>query len=259
MLTIVRFNYLNPGTSGHGLRLSGGSLIEVTATSATPVGETEINVSSVEGIKVGMFINHPAFVNDSVPVVLGGETAIKVIGVGTSTVELSHPCVDVVSTSDTIGFVSNETNSTTWNNYKSGNPSENQDDYQDDTYWRLNGERYGLDPQHAQGNGSFFIDEVKGKIYFSSNLAGKTIVLDYLSDGLGTIEEMMVPKLAEEAMYKWIAYAVISSRRNTPEYQVRRFKKEKIAEVRRAKLRISNIKLEEITQILRGKSKQIKH
>jgi hypothetical protein len=38
-----------------------------------------------------------------------------------------------------------------------------------------------------------------------------------------------------------------------------RFKKEKFAAVRQAKLRLSNIKLEEITQILRGKSKQIKH
>ena len=36
-------------------------------------------------------------------------------------------------------------------------------------------------------------------------------------------------------------------------------KKEKIAAIRQAKLRLSNIKIEEITQIFRGKSKQIKH
>jgi len=70
---------------------------------------------------------------------------------------------------------------------------------------------------------------------------------------------MVVPKLAEEAMYAYITYAIISSRQNTPEYLVRRFKKERFAEVRKAKLRLSNIKLEEITQILRGKSKHIKH
>jgi len=40
---------------------------------------------------------------------------------------------------------------------------------------------------------------------------------------------------------------------------VPRLKKERFAETRKAKLRLSNIKLEEITQILRGKSKQIKH
>ena len=60
-------------------------------------------------------------------------------------------------------------------------------------------------------------------------------------------------------MYKCIAYAVLSARSNVQEYVVRRFKKEKFAETRKAKLRLSNIKLEEITQVLRGKSKQIKH
>jgi hypothetical protein len=55
------------------------------------------------------------------------------------------------------------------------------------------------------------------------------------------------------------ANAIMAGRVNIPEYQVQRFKKEKFAAVRTAKLRLSNIKLEEITQILRGKSKQIKH
>ena len=150
-------------------------------------------------------------------------------------------------------------NSDTWNNYKSATPSENQDDYQDDTYWPAGGERYGLDPQHAQANGSFYIDEMKGLIHFSSNISGKTVILHYISDSLGTDAEMQVHKFAEEAMYKHIACAILSTRINTPEYIINRFKKEKFAETRKAKLRLSNIKLEEITQILRGKSKQIKH
>ena len=54
-------------------------------------------------------------------------------------------------------------------------------------------------------------------------------------------------------------HAVLSTRINVPEYQVRRLKKERFAAIRQAKLRLSNIKLEELTQILRGKSKQIKH
>ena len=70
---------------------------------------------------------------------------------------------------------------------------------------------------------------------------------------------MQVHKFAEEAMYKWISYGILSTRANTQEYIVRRYKKERFAETRKAKLRLSNIKLEEITQILRGKSKQIKH
>mgnify|MGYP003109980725 CR=1 FL=1 len=150
--------------------------------------------------------------------------------------------------------------SVSWNNYKSSTPSENNnDDYEDDTYWPYDGGRYGLDPSHAQVNGSFYIDCNAGKIHFSSNLSGQTIVLDYISDSLGTDEEMQVHKFAEEAMYKWIAYGILSTRANTQEYLVQRLKKEKFAETRKAKLRLSNIKLEEITQILRGKSKQIKH
>ena len=155
--------------------------------------------------------------------------------------------------------VDNEETSNTWSNYKSHSPSENQDDYQDDTYWPMDGSRYGLDPQHAQANGSFYIDCVSGKIHFSSNVSGKTVILDYISDSLGTDDEMQVHKFAEEAMYKWISHAIMSGRANVPEYQVNRFKKERFAAIRTAKLRLSNLKLEELTQILRGKSKQIKH
>ena len=149
--------------------------------------------------------------------------------------------------------------STTWSNYKSATPSENQDDYQDDTYWPMEGSRYGLDPQHAQANGSFYVDQVSGKIHFSSNISGKTVILDYISDSLGTDGEMQVHKFAEEAMYKWMSHAILAGKANIPEYQVNRFKKERFAAIRTAKLRLSNLKLEELTQVLRGKSKQIKH
>ena len=70
---------------------------------------------------------------------------------------------------------------------------------------------------------------------------------------------MQVHKFAEEAMYKWIMYGILSTRSNMPEYIINRYKRERFAETRKAKLRLSNIKLEEITRILRGKSKQIKH
>ena len=177
---------------------------------------------------------------------------------GNYSFDIDDASVATSSKDDTTDLISNN-NSDTWNNYKSGTPSENQDDYQDDTYWPAEGERYGLDPQHAQANGSFFVDCNTGKIHFSSNMSGKTVVLRYISDGLGTDEEMVVHKFAEEAIYKWIAYGILSTRINTPEYIINRFKKEKFAETRKAKLRLSNIKLEEITQTLRGKSKQIKH
>ena len=156
-------------------------------------------------------------------------------------------------------FIDN-TGDTTWGKYKDTTPSENRnDDYSDDIHWPHRGGRFGLDPELAQANGSFFIDQTRGVINFSSNVSGQRVVLKYISDSLGTDEEMQVHKLAEEAMYKWIAHAVLSTKANIPETLVARFKKERFAEVRKAKLRLSNIKIEELTQIMRGKSKHIKH
>lgn len=130
---------------------------------------------------------------------------------------------------------------------------------EDGVFKALEGGRYGSDPEFMNGNGSFFIDELKGKIFFSAHLTGKILVLKYISDGVATAEEKVVHKFAEEAMYKSIAHAILATRANTPEYLVNRFKKEKFAAVRQAKLRLSNYKSEELTQIMRGKSKWIKH
>jgi hypothetical protein len=145
--------------------------------------------------------------------------------------------------------------STSWTSYKAGGTSE----VKDDKYWTFEDSRYGLDPQYAQANGSFYIDEQSGKIHFSSNISGKTVILDYISDGVGTLDEAIVHKFAEEAMYKWIAHGCAAARKDSPEYLIARLKKERFAETRKAKIRLSNIKIEEISQIVRGMSKWIKH
>lgn len=121
------------------------------------------------------------------------------------------------------------------------------------------GRQYGLEPQYANFNGSFNINESEGKVSFSSNLVGMLIVFEYISDGLAYELDSKVPKLAEEAMYAYILHSIISTRANQPEYLVQRLNKEKFAKLRNAKIRLSNIKIEEITQVMRGKSKWIKH
>jgi hypothetical protein len=121
------------------------------------------------------------------------------------------------------------------------------------------GRQYGLDPQFAQGNGWFTINDREGKISFSSNLHKMIITLDYISDGLAYDLDTRVPKMAEEAMYAYILHAIIATRANSPEYLVQRLNKEKFAKLRNAKIRLSNIKLHEIVQVMRGKSKWIKH
>jgi|TARA_R110001592_G_scaffold211343_2_gene463151 hypothetical protein len=150
--------------------------------------------------------------------------------------------------------------SDTWAAFKLNSPNELSNlDSDTDVLDSIHSGRFGLSPQQAQMNGSFFIDNVDGYIHFSSNINGKTVTLKYVSDNLGADGDQVVHKFAEEAMYKFIAYSIVSTSPTIQEHVVRRFKKEKFAATRQAKLRLSNIKLEEIAQVMRGKSKQIKH
>tara|TARA_R110001632_G_scaffold3519_3_gene15664 strand:- start:10039 stop:11421 length:1383 start_codon:yes stop_codon:yes gene_type:complete len=235
---------------------------------------TQAPNTDVSNITVGMLVSHDEFEV--------GTTVIDVNGAVITTSTKSFAAS--TATTNEVTFISTPGDSDTWSNYKSANPNQphhhhhhDHHDHHDHTF----NNRYGLDPQHAQANGSFYIDNTTGKIHFSSNLSGKTVILDYISDGLaqqitpiiprrieGNMGEItydtngfepLIHKFAEEAMYKWLSHAILAGKANVPEYQVNRFKKERFAAVRTAKLRLSNIKLEEITQILRGKSKQIKH
>jgi len=120
------------------------------------------------------------------------------------------------------------------------------------------GRRYGLDPETSQSNGWFTMNHREGKISFSSNLRDALVIFEYISDGLAYDQDMKVPKMAEDAIYSYVNHAVLSSKVNTPEYIVNRYKREKSAKLRNAKIRLSNIKLDEIVQVMRNKSKWIK-
>lgn len=121
------------------------------------------------------------------------------------------------------------------------------------------GRRYGLEPETSQNNGWFTINEREGKFSFSSNLSGQMIILQYISDGLSVDYDMRIPKMAEEAIYMHIAHAILAGRANVPEYVVQRYKKDRRSALRNAKIRLSNIKSNEIVQVMRNKSKWIKH
>jgi hypothetical protein len=107
-------------------------------------------------------------------------------------------------------------------------------------------------------NGYFFVDDIKNLMYFSSNMTGQLITIKYISDGLATEEEKKVHKFAEEAVYTHVVHAIMSTRANVQEYLINRFKREKRAAKRMAKLRLSNLKLEEIAQIMKNKGKKLK-
>ena len=121
------------------------------------------------------------------------------------------------------------------------------------------GRDYGMETRYSQQNGWFNIDPRSGKMSFSSNLANVLILLEYISDGLAYELDTKVPKMAEEALYAHILHAIISTRINQPEYVVQRLRREKSAKLRNAKIRLSNVKMTEFIQVMRGKSKWLKH
>jgi len=116
-----------------------------------------------------------------------------------------------------------------------------------------------LQPEEAQINGKYTINDRLGTFNFTSDLVGKLIILEYISDGIGYDKDMKIPKLAEQAIYMHIIHAILSTRKGIPEYIINRYKRERSSAYRNAKIRLSNIKVEEIAQVMRNKSKWIKH
>jgi hypothetical protein len=164
-------------------------------------------------------------------------------------------------TFDADGNLLKANNSDTQESFKTASNEVNSGSELDKDYPDLHkfGRRYGIDPSATQNNGWFYADVNRGMFYFSDGLSGKTITLKYISDSLGTEAEMKVHKFAEDAVYKYMAHAILATNINSQEYLVNRFKREKFAAIRQAKLRLSNLKSEELAQIMRGKSKWIKH
>tara|TARA_R100000995_G_scaffold82348_1_gene56164 strand:+ start:1583 stop:2728 length:1146 start_codon:yes stop_codon:yes gene_type:complete len=156
--------------------------------------------------------------------------------------------------------------SETWDKFKESNNtgtettqrSLNLSDDSDIEFRFNEGKRYGLSPEFAQDNGTFYIDEVQGRIHLSGDCSGHQLVINYISDTLGTDGEMQIHKFAEEALYKHIAYAIASTHTSVQPTYVALLKKERFAALRNAKIRLSNLKSEELAQIMRNKSKWIK-
>lgn len=134
--------------------------------------------------------------------------------------------------------------------------------YYDNDDYSYFGRRYGSEPERQNFNGSYVLDLEAGKIFFDSSFKqGSIIVLRYISDGIGdndNFDNVLVPKLAEDAVYANILYN-LSKLRVSGASASGLYKKEASAKMRNAKIRLSNMKTEEMAQVLRGKSKWIKH
>lgn len=122
--------------------------------------------------------------------------------------------------------------------------------------------RFGNIPRVENQNGNYLLDNAQGLIYFDDTFNTDDIItLYYISDGLadnGDLANVYVPKMAEGAIYADILYNLAKLRPSLAG-AVGLYKKEAMAMKRNTKIRLQNWKLEEVAQVMRGKSKWIKH
>lgn len=122
------------------------------------------------------------------------------------------------------------------------------------------GKQPELDTSRLSRHGMFNIDERGGRITFSSNLAEKEVVIEYVSDGLqGQLSESQVTihKHCVEALKNWIYYACIETKRNVPQSRIvealRRYKTTE----HQAKIARSGINLQYVMRLMRQKTKTL--
>ena len=139
-----------------------------------------------------------------------------------------------------------------------------ESDTDNDTYDALfeynPGARFGMKTSRANINGTYRIDKKLGVIRFSSDVFGKTIVIEYVTDGLNdlTEAEIKVNKLAEDYLYKHIANQILNHKFGIQEYIVRRVKNEAFAALKNLKIRMMDVHPMDLVQAGRGRDKWIK-
>jgi len=93
-------------------------------------------------------------------------------------------------------------------------------------------------PTTSPAAGEYFVDYTAKTILFNSANTGNALSIEYLSNALTTDETAAIPKLAEEAMYVCMVYAILSNRENTNPNTLQRLLIEKTDKLERAKSRL---------------------
>jgi hypothetical protein len=122
------------------------------------------------------------------------------------------------------------------------------------------GGRFGMATEKTNVNGKYNIDKNLGYIRFSSEVKGKAVVIEYITDGLEYLaeDELKVNKLAEDFLYKYIAHQVIQYKFGVQEYIVRRMKNEAFAAMKNMKIRMMDIHPFDLVHAMKGRNKWIK-
>lgn len=138
--------------------------------------------------------------------------------------------------------------------------AESQDTSNDPLNDFIQGGRFGMDTSNANINGTFNISKSLGVIRFSSDVYGKLIVLEYLTDGTSNVDEadIKVHKFAEDFLYRYILYQIVRHKFGIQEYIVTRAKRDYFASLRNTKIRMMDVHPLDILQSMKGKNKWIK-
>lgn len=122
------------------------------------------------------------------------------------------------------------------------------------------GGAYGVDPSRLNANPTFVVNKSAGVIDFSSLQPNSIIVIEYISDGLenGDDDSVRVHKFAERFVKAHIKYMILTNKTSVQEYIVRRAREERRAELRNARIRLSDIHPSRLLMKLRSQGKWIK-
>jgi len=106
-------------------------------------------------------------------------------------------------------------------------------------------------------NGTFTINEQR--IHFSTATENRTILLEYISDGLDVLEaDMKIHKFAEQALYAYVNAELSDNSIRVPEYEKRRINKKKDTLIHNLKVKMLNIKPQEFLQQFKASRQWLK-
>jgi len=122
------------------------------------------------------------------------------------------------------------------------------------------GSMYGSDPSKMNANPKFEINMRAGVINFDSTMSGKTVVLEYISDGMenGDDANIVVHKFFEKYLYSYLTYEILDSKYGVSAVKILEAKKKRAAELANSRIRISGINPEKLLMLIRGQNKWIK-
>jgi len=120
---------------------------------------------------------------------------------------------------------------------------------------------FNQDTSHFSINGQFRVDKERGVIALSSDLQGKSIVLEYVADGLEDEKiyngKLKIHKHIADAISDYAYWQIIRKKRNVIQGEKQAARHEYFNSRREAKKRVSSVKVHEILKAMTATSKWI--